>query len=137
MSRQIQLAIIVVFLFWSAVDYILHDYILTSSYKSTTDLWRASYDEKIFTTYLVVFVASLIFVSIYSMFFKTKTVKAGLIYGFLYGICAGITVGYGTYASMPIPKLVALGWFLGFTLKGLIGGGVLGLMVKEADDSLI
>ena len=52
MSKQIQLAIIVVFLIWSAIDYVLHDFILIAAYKSTTDLWRATYDEKIFTTYL-------------------------------------------------------------------------------------
>ena len=135
MSKQIQLAIIVVFLVWSAIDYVLHDYILISAYKSTTDLWRAAYDEKIFTMYLVVFVAALIFVSVYALFFKNRTLKVALIYGFLFGVCKGITIGYGTYASMPIPKLVAFGWFIGFTLKGLFGGGVLGLMVKETDET--
>ena len=135
MSKQIQLAFISVFLIWSAIDYVLHDYILISAYKSTTDLWRAAYNEKIFTFYLVVFVAALIFVCIYALFFKTKNFKTALIYGFLFGICKGITIGYGTYATMPIPKLVAFGWFVGFTLKGIAGGGVLGLMVKENDDS--
>lgn len=135
MSKQIQLAFIAVFLVWSAIDYVLHDYILISAYKSTTDLWRASYDEKIFTTYLVVLVAALIFVCIYAMFFKTKNLKTALIYGFLFGICKGISIGYGTYATMPISKMVAFGWFIGFAVKGLTGGAIVGLMVKENDDS--
>ena len=134
MSKQIQLAIIVVFLIWSGIDYVLHDYILVSAYQSTTDLWRAAYNEKIFTMYLVVFVAALVFVCIYALFFKTKTLKVALIYGFLFGVCKGISIGYGTYATMPIPKMVAFGWFIGFTLKGLAGAGVLGLMVKESDE---
>ena len=129
-----QLAIISVFLIWSAIDYILHDYVLVSIYRSTTNLWRATYDEKIFSSYLVVFVAALIFVCIFSLFFETRTIKAGLIYGLLFGIAIGISVGYGTYASMPIPNSVALGWTIGFSLKGLIGGAVVGLMTNEIDE---
>jgi len=137
MSKQIQLAIISVFLIWSAIDYFLHDYILVSLYKSATDLWRATYDEKVFTMYLVVFVSALIFVCIFALFFKTKNFKVGLIYGFLFGISTGITQGYGIYASMPIPKLVAFGWFLGITVKGVIGGGILGLLVRESNEVAI
>jgi hypothetical protein len=55
----------------------------------------------------------------------------GLTYGLLYGIAVGVGMGYGSYSMMPIPYSMALTWFLGTVLNGILGGLLLGAIIKN------
>jgi hypothetical protein len=40
-------------------------------------------------------------------------------------------MGYGTYSMMPIPYCMALTWFLGTVIKAVLGGLLLGAIIKN------
>ena len=39
-------------------------------------------------------------------------------------------MGYGSYSWLPIPYSLALVWFLGTTVEGVVGGLVAGLILR-------
>lgn len=42
-------------------------------------------------------------------------------------------MGYGTYSFMPIPYLLALGWFLGTVVETTVAGALVGWIIKEEE----
>ena len=58
---------------------------------------------------------------------------AGTMYGLIWGIAAGVSMGYGTYAVMPIPYYMALTWFLGTVVEGVVAGVITAAIVKEVE----
>jgi hypothetical protein len=40
-------------------------------------------------------------------------------------------MGYGSYSVMPIPYHMALTWFLGAVSEAMVGGVILGAIVRE------
>ena len=51
--------------------------------------------------------------------------------GVLSGIGAGFSMGFGSYASMPLPLMMAATWFIGTVIKSVLAGAVLGAVVKQ------
>jgi hypothetical protein len=131
MKRGI-LAILILFVFWSLADYLIHSLLLSGTYQATAKLWRPMAEMKMFLIHITVLISAVIFVLIYTLFFKYRGAGTGLAYGFLYGIGAGISMGYGTYAVMPIPYALALSWFLGTLFETTLGGLLLGWIVKKS-----
>jgi len=76
--------------------------------------------------------SSIFFVWIYYALIN-KSMKNALLYGLFYGLTTGISMGYGTYSFMPIPYLLALGWFLGTVLETVVAGALLGWIIKEEE----
>lgn len=130
MKRGI-LAIVVLFVFWSLADYLIHGILLSSVYQATSNLWRPMAEMKMFLIHITVFISAIIFVLIYALFFKNKGIGSGLGYGFLYGLGSGISMGYGTYAVLPIPYKMALIWFMGTLIEATLGGLLLGLLLSN------
>ena len=54
----------------------------------------------------------------------------GLWLGLLFGVSAGISVGYGTYSVRPIPYSLALSWFPGTLAEMAVAGLIVGVVVK-------
>lgn len=131
MKKKIFLAAIVVFVLWSVLDFIVHGVILKSAYASTASLWRPMAEMKMGLMYVTVFIAALAFSAIYGYLVAKKSAMVGLTYGLLYGIAVGVGMGYGSYSMMPIPYSMALTWFLGTVLKGILGGLLLGAIIKN------
>jgi len=52
-------------------------------------------------------------------------------YGVLFGVGAGVSMGYGSYSVMPIPYHMALTWFMGTVIEAAVGGVILGAIVCE------
>jgi len=125
------LAVVVLFIFWSLADYLIHGVLLSSMYQATSSLWRPMAEMKMFLIYITVLISAIIFVLIYTLFFKNKGIGSGLGYGFLYGLGAGISMGYGTYAVLPIPYKMALIWFVGTVVEATLGGLLLGLLLSN------
>jgi hypothetical protein len=49
----------------------------------------------------------------------------------LYGVAVGVGMGYGSYSMMPIPYSMALTWFLGTVVEAVLGGFLLGAIIKN------
>jgi hypothetical protein len=129
--KRVILAVVVVFLAWSVMDFVIHGVILASSYAATPSLWRPMQEMKMAVMYLTVLIAALCFVLVYALFFADKTISTGLRYGVLFGVGVGVSMGYGSYSVMPIPYHMALTWFLGSVVEAAVGGVILGAIVRK------
>ena len=123
-------AIVAVFVGWEAVDFVVHGVLLKETYAATAALWRPEAEMKMGVMLLAVFLAALAFVGIYQRIARDKGLVKGLEYGLWFGFAAG-SMAYGTYAVMPIPYNMALTWFLASLAHGLLGGALVGAIVKE------
>lgn len=135
--KKALIAVLGVFVAWTVLDYVIHQKILTSAYAATADLWRPMEEMKMGLISLVTLISALAFVFLYYWFFAEKGIGTGIKYGLLFGIGVGVSMGYGTYAVMPIPYHMALTWFLGTlvetTLAGLLTGWILRDQVVRED----
>jgi hypothetical protein len=125
------IATVVVFVIWEVLDYVIHVVILGGAYKDTASLWRPEGEMKMWLMYGVVLVAAYAFVMIYDRLLKAKGIRPGLSFGLWFGLATGISMGYGTYAVMPIPYSMAATWFWGAIVQGALGGIALGVILKE------
>ncbi|MBI3992907.1 MAG: hypothetical protein HY342_06515 [Candidatus Lambdaproteobacteria bacterium] len=125
------IAIVVVFVVWGVLDYVLHGLILTSSYASSSQLWRPMEEMNMVLIYIVTLVAAACFVYIYTALITDRSQKTALSYGLVFGLGAGISMGYGSYAVMPIPYVMALAWFLWSILECLVGAWIAWAIVKR------
>ena len=130
MTKRIILATLAVFALWSALDFVIHGLILGETYKATAQIWRPMAEMKMGLIRIVTLISAVVFVCIYAGFVSNKTVCRAIQYGVLFGIGAGVSMGYGTYAVLPMPYKIALVWFLGTVVETALGGWVLGLIVK-------
>jgi hypothetical protein len=129
--KRVLVAVIVIFVVWSVMDFVIHGVILRASYAATPSLWRPMSEMKTSVLYLSVFIAALTFAVIYSRLVSRKGILSGLQYGFLFGLGTGVSMGYGSYSVMPIPYHMALIWFLGTLVEATIGGVILGAVIRE------
>ena len=131
MVKKACLAVVAVFICWAVVDFVIHGILLQTSYAATAALWRPMAEMKMGLTYLVTFLNCLVFVLIYALLVGNKRLGTGLVYGCLFGLGAGISMGYGTYSVQPIPYSMALSWFLGASFRGILAGLITGAIVKD------
>ena len=131
MSKRAFLAIPAVFITWLVVDSIVHRLILGGQYEQLKHLFRPWAEMKMCVICLTVLVASIMFVFIYARFFAEKNVKTAGIYGLAFGLAAGTSMGFGSYAAMPIPYDMAQIWFLGTVAEAILGGLLMGWIVEK------
>jgi hypothetical protein len=130
MARKSIIAGAIIFILWAVIDFIMHGIILGNAYAATASLWRPMEDMSIGLIYLVSAVSVSAFTAIYAAYVQPKTMKAALGYGLIFGIGAGFSMGYGSYAVMPLPQMIAVTWFLGTAIKSVLAGALLGAVVK-------
>lgn len=131
MMKKMIYAIVAVFITFSIVGFIVHGLILAPAYQATASLWRPMAEMKMGLIYFVYLLTAFVFVFIYSRFVGEKNTKNALLYGVLFGFGAGVSMGYGTFSSMPIPYFMALTWFLGNVVEYTIAGWLVGMIVKN------
>lgn len=131
MVRKAIIAAVAIFVLWSVIDFIMHGFILGGAYADTANLWRPMEEMNIWLIYLVTAISVAVFTAIYTLFIQDKKIAIALRYGLLYGFGAGFSMGYGSYAAMPISQVIAQTWFFGAIVKTALGGLVLGSIVKE------
>jgi hypothetical protein len=131
MIKRILLAVVVVFVVWSVIDFVIHGVLLAQAYRDTAQLWRPMEQMKVGLMRVVVLISATVFVCLYAFFVGKKSVATALKFGLLFGLGAGISMGYGTYAVQPIPYKIAITWFLGTVVQATVAGLLTGLIVKE------
>jgi hypothetical protein len=132
MVKRIVLAVLAVFVAWSAIDFVIHGVLLAQTYQDTAQLWRPMEQMKMGLMRVVVLIAATVFVCLYACFVGKKSVATAVKFGLLFGLGAGISMGYGTYAVQPIPYKIAITWFLGTVVETTVAGLLTGLIVKES-----
>lgn len=131
MLKRILLATLAVFVAWQILDYVIHNVILMDAYEDTKELWRPMEEFKFLAMYVSAILVSFFFTAIYGWLIRPKSMKNALLYGFLFGLAFGTSMGYGSYSVMPIPYFMAFSWFVGTTIECVVAGLLLGLIVKD------
>ena len=129
--KRIVLAVVAVFIAWSALDFVMHGLVLASSYEATARLWRPMNEMKMGVLYLAVLINALAFVCIYALLVAEKGIGSGVKYGLLFGLGTGFSMGFGTYSFMPIPLYMAVAWFIGTLVETLVGGIIVGSIIRK------
>jgi len=128
MKRTI-LAVIAVFIAWSILDFVIHGLLLQSTYEATASLWRPMDEMNMPLIYLVTLAYAACFVAIYGVLISEKSFTAGIKFGGLFGLAAGISMGFGSYSYMPIPLTLAWSWFFGMLIEGIVAGALVGAIL--------
>jgi len=131
MLKRILLATLAVFVLCQILDFVLHSVILAKAYQETSQLWRPMAEMKLVSMYLSSLLAAFFFTAIYGWLIRPKSQKNALIYGLLFGLVSGTSMGYGTYSVMPIPYFMAFAWFLGTTIIYVLAGFLISFIIKD------
>ncbi len=131
MLKRILLATVAIFVAWEVLDFVIHGLILREAYAASPALWRPMADMKMGLMYIVGVVAAFCFAAIYGWLVRPKSLNAALKYGLLFGMGAGVSMGYGSYSVMPIPYVMAFTWFAGTIVEALVAGVLAGLIIRE------
>lgn len=133
MFRKLLLGTSAVFALWTALDFFFHGVLLGAYYRETAHLWRPKGEEMMVLNTVVVIICALMFTLIYTFLIHPKGGRVGLIFGSLYGAAAGAAMGYGAYAFMPVPQVMAFVWTLTGLVEGAVGGIVVGWLIKDEE----
>ena len=131
MAKRIILAVVVVFIAWSILDFILHGLLLRSTYEATANLWRPMDQMNMSLMYFVTLVFAACFVLIYGLQVGQKSLVSGIQFGMFFGLATGTSMGFGSYTYMPIPLTLAWSWFLGSWIEAIAAGVIVGAIMKS------
>jgi uncharacterized protein with PQ loop repeat len=131
MLKRTILAVVLVFVAWSIMDFILHGMLLKSAYEATASLWRPMDKMNMPLIYFVTLVFALCFVLIYGLLVGQKSLVSGIKFGALFGLATGISMGFGSYSYMPIPLTLAWSWFFGSLIEAIAAGVIVGAIMKS------
>lgn len=129
MVKKVVLAMVAVFVLCSVLDFVMHNVLLASTYEATAELWRRMEEMKIGLMYVITAVWSCVFVLIYALLVRPRSVGAGLVYGLLFGLATGIGMGFGSYCYTPIPLFLAVAWCVGTLIEVVVAGIVAALII--------
>ena len=130
MLKGIVLAIVAIFIAWSALDFVIHGLLLKETYEATAHLWRTMQDTNMMLMHAVTLAIAICFVLLYERCVSEKSVSMGLKLGILFGLAAAI-MSASTYVYMPIPLTLAIDWFVAILVQFVIAGWLVGLFVKS------
>lgn len=130
MRKRAIIAVIAVFITWSALDFLIHGVLLQSAYAATANLWRPMNEMNRPVMSLVTLVVAACFVTIYGSLAKQKSLASGIKYGALFGLATGASMGFGSYSYMPISLTLACSWFAGSFVEMIVAGALVGAIVK-------
>jgi hypothetical protein len=128
--KKYLLGSLAVFIAWSILDFVIHGHLLGPTYAATASLWRPMDQMNMGLMSFVRAVCALTFTGIYAYMVRGNSVSAGLKYGLVFGLGAGVSMGFGSYGYMPIPMSLAWGWFLSCLVSALVGGAIIGGIIK-------
>lgn len=132
MVKKILLGGLAIFVAWEVLDFLIHGVILGSTYATLGNMFRAQADMKMGLMAAVTLIGALAFAAVYAWFVSPKSLVTGVKYGLVWGFGGGVMMGYGSYAAMPVPYVMALAWFLGSWVEFTVAGLLAGLIIKPA-----
>jgi len=128
--KKFLIATVAVFFAWEILDFVIHSVLLAQMYKETASLWRPMAEMKVGVMVFVTLISAASFCYLYYAFVSEKTMANALKFGLVFGIGGGVSMGYGSYAVMPMPYMMAFAWFLGTVIELVVAGLILGLILK-------
>ena len=121
-----------VFAVFQILDFVNHGILLAPLYDATSELWRPD-DQMLSNTWIMLLVGlvwAFIFVYIFSFVRRAAGIGEGIRYGFCIGLFFSLPMAFNTYAVMPVPLELSLGWLAGGVANNVICGAVAALAYK-------
>ncbi len=136
MLKRAILAVVVIFVVVSILDFIIHEKLLRTTYEQTPQLWRPmeEFNMPLMSLTTVVFIAC--FVTIYATMIPDKSIAAGIKLGVLIGVASGFSMGLGSYSYMPISLGLAWSWFIAMVFEVGVAGAIMGAILKPAEETV-
>jgi len=129
---------LVVFAVILVFNWVFHGILMMPSYKATASVWRSEEQMQSFCYIGVIcqLITALVITCLYGWLSSKKSdcdsqcpIGLGAKFGFKIGVLLGITqLNY--YVYLPIPKTIALSWFAGGVVEGVLVGVVLGFLYR-------
>ena len=134
-KKNLLISGLAVFIVSQVLDFVSHGVVLGSAYEATAQLWRpeAEMTSMMWVMYVVGLLWAFIFVYIFGWATKGEGIMEGVQYGFCIGLFVVTPMAFNTYAVMPVPISMALGWFVTGMIKVMICGAVLSLVYKPSE----
>lgn len=120
----------VVFVLLVVVGMVIHGVLLRPIYSTMEGMLRPEAEMKMWIIFVVDAVIAYFFTLIFSKGYENKGIAEGIRYGTYIGVMFGISMGYGSYASMQIPYSLALQWFLYTVAQYIVCGVALAFIFK-------
>ncbi|MCM8775822.1 MAG: hypothetical protein NC930_05680 [Candidatus Omnitrophica bacterium] len=130
--KRVWIASLAVFVVIFVAELVLHGIWLKELYEQTSTVWRPMSEMQgmMWIMWVSYFFVSLVFVLIYTKGLESgkSGLGQGLRYGFLIGFFMAIPAAFISYVILPIPYVLAVGWFVGTMIEFVLAGMVAGLI---------
>jgi hypothetical protein len=126
--KKLLIGFVAVFVTFTALDFVIHNLILGSTYQQIENVFRPDMMDKLWIMNLVTAISSFFFVLIFSKGYEGNGIAEGLRYGFYVGMMMSVGMAYGSYAMYPLPYSLAMSWFIYSMVEYLAAGMVVALV---------
>lgn len=132
MAKKLLTALIVAIAIF-LMDWLIHGVILMGFYENP-EIWKLdSFSTHWWAEVIIYLVYGFAFVFAYAQLVSPKNMKKAFLFGFFWGLAAGMSMGYGSYINMHnIPYALAAGWFWFTWAEMIIAGIIMGLFIKDS-----
>jgi len=128
--KKIAIATVALTVVWFVMDFVIHGVLLMNLYKESAHFWRPMEE----MNPIIGAACTLVFAFLFTMFYvsvvRPKNLSTGLKFGIWLGLLWGVSMG-GMYMFMPIPLMLAIGWFSATLVESVVGGVVVGYLTKD------
>ncbi|MGA9406890.1 MAG: hypothetical protein WBW71_07140 [Bacteroidota bacterium] len=132
--KKMLIGFVAVLITLEVLDFLIHGVILMSTYMAMQNVWRPDMLAKMWILHVVKIITAFFFAVIFSKGYENKGIMEGIRYGFYIGMIVSSGFAFGSYASFPIPHMLAIHWFVLTLVEYIIAGIVIALVYgrKEA-----
>lgn len=131
-AKKFIIAVVTVFIFFSAFDYVFHEILLKDAYEATSNLWRPDevIDQYFLWFMLGQFIFTLGFVALFTKAFKRGGIAEGAIFGLLLSILffGNLSIWH---AVLPSTGGLIVNWIIGTTIELIIAGIIVAFIYKN------
>ncbi len=110
MNKKLWLGFVAVFVLTFLLDFAVNTLLMTKEYMETAQLWRPQAEMKTGVILVVELFFAFFFTFIFSKGYEGKGFMEGVRYGLYVSLMMNVTGAYMTYATMPVPYMLALKW---------------------------
>ncbi len=128
MNRKVWPGALAVFVTVVVLDLLVNMFLLRPEYETTRHLWHATRDVNMALLVACYAIQAFFFAFIFSKGYEGKGIPEGLRFGLYISLLMVLPFAYFGYATMPIPYMLSLKYFLFGTMTWVAAGAVVALV---------
>jgi hypothetical protein len=126
------LAVIAMFIYIYAFEFVVHGKLLAHLYSQTPTAWRDYHEMLTHVPFNMMIMAllSIWLTFVFTRLFKKGGWKNGIEFGLYIGVLSGIQAA-GAYYYLPISLTLTGAWFVAYVIESIIGGLIIGAIYQH------